>query len=55
MGGEWVKYNKIDGSANFSTSVDSTYRGNGYNLSNFFSVYDWIKNDGYNNFSSWLK
>ncbi|EMZ5186318.1 TIR domain-containing protein [Yersinia enterocolitica] len=55
VGGEWVQYEKIDGSANFSTSVDSAYRGNGYNLSNFFSVYDWINDDGYNNFSSWLK
>jgi GNAT superfamily N-acetyltransferase len=53
--GAWVKYERIDGSANFSVQVGPEYRGKGYNLSQFYRIYDWVANDGYNNFSGWLK
>lgn len=54
VNGKWVEYDKIDGSASYRVEVAQKYRGNGYNLSNFFSIYDWVANDGYNNFASWV-
>lgn len=54
-GGEWVKYDKIGGSANYAVSIAQQYRGNGYNLSNWYPVYRWNADNGYNNFSSWVK
>ncbi|MEY8214192.1 MAG: TIR domain-containing protein [Colwellia sp.] len=53
INGKWVKYEEIDGSASYRVEVAKKYRGNGYNLSNFYSTYDWVSNDGYNNFSGW--
>lgn len=54
-GSDWVKYDKIDGSASYSFSVDQQYRGNAYKLGNWYPVHDWVAGDGYNNFSSWVK
>ncbi len=44
----------IDGSASYRVEVAQKYWGNGYKLSNFFDVYDWVKDNGYNNFSNWV-
>ncbi|MFZ3421336.1 TIR domain-containing protein [Vibrio harveyi] len=54
--GEWVKYDKIDGSASYQlqTPVAKEYRGNGYRLDQFYKVYDWVSDDGYDNFSDWV-
>ena len=52
---QWVRYEKIDGTADYPFQVESQFRGNGYNLSNWYHLYDWVGNDGYNNFSSWVK
>ena len=54
-GSEWVAYNKIGGSASYSFHVDQQYRGKGYNLGNWYPVYKWNGDDGYNNFSKWVK
>lgn len=54
VGGKWIKYDKIDGSASYRVEVAQKYRGNGYNLSNFYSTHDWVSDDGYNNFSNWV-
>lgn len=53
---KWVEYAKIDGSATYQvdTPVSEEFRGKGFNLSHFYNVYDWVQNDGYNNFSNWL-
>lgn len=53
-GGEWKKYKKIGNSASYQVNVAQQYRGNGYNLSRFYSTYDWVANDGYANFSKWV-
>lgn len=53
-GDQWVKYDRIDGSADYTVQVEQQYRGQGYNLGNWYQVYDWYANDGYNNFSSWV-
>ena len=54
VNGQWVKYTEIDGSADFGTNVPAEYRGKGYNLAQWYAEYDWIPNDGYNNFSTWI-
>jgi hypothetical protein len=53
--GEWKEYAEIDGAASFRTGgVGEVYRGKGFNLGNWYKTYDWIANDGYNNFSKWI-
>ena len=54
VNGNWIRYNKIDGSASYRVNVAQKYRGNGYKLSRFYNTYDWVANDGYNNFSGWV-
>jgi MTH538 TIR-like domain (DUF1863) len=51
---KWVEYDKIDGSASYRVEVAQKYRGNGYNLASFYSVYDWVADDGFNNFADWV-
>jgi hypothetical protein len=52
---DWVKYSEIDGSASYQRSaVAPEYRGKGYNLSNFYPEYDWVGDNGYDNFASWV-
>ena len=50
----WKKYEKIDSSASYRVNVGDEYRGNGYNLSQFYSTYNWVTDDGYENFSDWV-
>lgn len=54
-GGDWKKYDKIDGSASYAVQVPEQYCGNGYHLGSFYNLYDWVADNGYNNFSSWVK
>jgi hypothetical protein len=35
--------------------VSQEYRGNGYNLGNWYLVYDWNADNGFARFSDWLK
>ena len=53
--GKWVKYSKVDGSSSYRVDVAQKYRGNGYNLNNFYYIYDWVADDGYNKFSTWVR
>jgi hypothetical protein len=41
IGDKWFEYDKIDGSASYQFQVSEAYRGKGYNLGNWYSVYDW--------------
>lgn len=53
--GAWKEYAEIDGSASYRiTQVGQQYRGKGFNLANWYREYDWIANDGFNNFSTWI-
>jgi hypothetical protein len=53
--GKWQEYPEIDGSASFRTGgVAQQYRGKGFNLGNWYRTYDWIADDGYNNFGTWV-
>ena len=53
--GEWQEYYEIGGYSSYRiNAVAQQYRGKGFNLSNFYSTYDWATNDGYTNFSTWV-
>lgn len=52
--GKWYEYTKIDGRASYSVNVSQQFRGNGYHLGHFFHTYDWVVNDGFKNFSTWV-
>lgn len=52
--GKWVEYSEIDGSSSYRAQVPREYWGRGYNLGSFYSVYDWVADHGYNNFSGWV-
>ncbi|MCC6348383.1 MAG: TIR domain-containing protein [Candidatus Eisenbacteria bacterium] len=52
---KWIEYGEIGNGPSFQTGgVAQKYWGKGFNLSNFFPVYDWIAHDGYINFASWV-
>jgi hypothetical protein len=55
VGDNWVEYDKIDGSASYQFQVNQEYRGNGYNLGNWYPIYDWNADNGFTSFSNWVK
>ncbi|MCB2352663.1 TIR domain-containing protein [Clostridium estertheticum] len=53
MDGKWVEYSNFD---NYNIKQKSKeFYGKFYQLSKFYNVYDWIGNDGYNNFVKWIE
>jgi Thoeris protein ThsB, TIR-like domain len=55
ISGEWYEYDEIDGGASYQLGpVAARYRGKGFHLGNFFPTYDWVADDGYENFASWV-
>jgi len=53
--GAWREFAEVDGGAAYRVSpVAQGYRGKGYKLSQCFPVYDWVADDGYNNFATWV-
>jgi hypothetical protein len=54
--GRWVEYTDMDGCASYRTDgVGQKYCGNGFHFGRLFPTYDWVADDGYNKFSSWLE
>ncbi len=53
--GKWELFEKIDGSANYSVNWSSEFWGKGYNLGQFYNIYDWNADDGFNSFANWVK
>lgn len=53
-GNDWVEYDAVDNCASYRVNVPEKYRGKGYNLGNFYPVYDWVADDGFSNFASWV-
>ena len=51
--GKWIKYPDLEGWT--VKEVAESSRNKIFRLSNLFSVYDWNDDDGYNNFSKWVK
>jgi hypothetical protein len=53
--GKWIEYTGVDGSASYQTGgVATKYWGEGFHFGNFFPTYDWVADDGYDNFSTWV-
>lgn len=52
----WGEYTHIDGSSAYRRNepVAQKYRGKFFKLSEFYSVYDWVDDDGFTNFSTWV-
>lgn len=55
--GKWNPYTQIDGSASYRLEnlAPVEYRGKCIQLSKLKAVYNWVENDGYNNFSDWVE
>lgn len=51
--GKWIDYPDLEGWA--VNEVDEKYRNKIFKLSDEFEIYDWVDDDGYNNFSNWVK
>jgi hypothetical protein len=51
-GEQWVDYSEL---SSFEINEQPTdKRGKGFQLSHWLPVHDWITDDGYNNFNSWI-
>ena len=50
---KWVKYPDLEGWA--VKEVPEEKRNKIFRLSSYYNIYDWVENDGYNNFSNWVK
>jgi len=51
-GQKWVFYSDLDAFEINEQPIAT--RGNNYQLSHWYKTYDWVANDGFNNFSSWI-
>jgi hypothetical protein len=51
-GQKWIYYDDLDAIA--LIEQPAARRGNNVQLSTWFRTYDWIGNDGYNNFRNWI-
>lgn len=53
---EWVEFTKIENKSTFNNpyNINDDRKGEGFNLSHFYSTHDWKDDDGYNNFSDWV-
>lgn len=55
INGEWKQYSEIDDSASYRTGgVAQVYHGKGFNLAQWYREYDWVADDGYKNFATWI-
>ena len=52
--GEWVDFTDLAG-WNITNPVSDNQRNKIFRLSTIYPVYDWVKDDGYNNFASWIE
>jgi len=51
-GSAWKVYTDLQSSAaNFARE----HWGKGFKLSNWVRCYDWVRNDGFNNFATWIE
>lgn len=53
VGGSWIPY--LDHEAyRLAKQRGESDRGKAYKLSHYYSVYDWVLGNGYNNFATWI-
>jgi len=50
---KWIKYPDLDGWD--VKEVEKKHREKIHRLSDLYEIYDWIDDDGYNNFSNWVQ
>lgn len=51
--GKWIDYPDLEGWT--VNEVDEKYRNKIFKLSEEYEIYEWVDDDGYNNFSKWVK
>jgi hypothetical protein len=53
---KWRKYEEIDGGDSYrlTQAVDSSLQGEGFNLTNYSTTYDWVEDEGHKNFTLWV-
>lgn len=51
--GKWIDYSDLDG-WNIGAAMSAAQRGNAYKLTQWYRTYDWVANEGYKNFASWI-
>lgn len=51
-GQNWYTYQNLSPTL---TSFDKQFWDKGYRLSDWIPCYDWVRDDGYNNFASWVE
>ena len=52
---KWQLYDELERSASYRcNAVPQYYRGKFFRLSQLNPVYDWVNDDGYNNFAKWV-
>lgn len=55
INGQWIEYAEVDGCAAYRTDgVAGKFRGQGFHFGRLFPTYDWVADDGYENFSTWV-
>lgn len=50
--GGWITYEKLQPSL---STIPQQFRDTGFKLSGWVPLYDWVVNDGYNNFATWVE
>ncbi len=51
--GTWINYKEHD-SWQLARQIGDECRGKHFQLSKWYRTYDWVNNDGFNNFSTWI-
>jgi hypothetical protein len=55
VNGKWREYSEIGDSASYRMGgVAAQYRGKGFTLAQLYPEYDWVADEGYNNFATWV-
>lgn len=54
-GSNWVEFNSIDGNSQVPVNLGNQFGGKAYFFSDIYKTYDWVEDNGYENFSGWVK
>lgn len=52
---KWIEYKNIENKSTFQWKNHGLDINKVYQLSKFYLIYCWVKDDGYNNFKEWVK
>lgn len=52
VNGKWIDYDDLTGW--IVNEVSENERNKIFRLSTIYPIYDWIEDDGYNNFANWI-